>query len=216
MSDLSTALQQARRAVPDDRHIWAALSSGYETTVSRRAGLLLGGAHSPIFLREQLPGRLELPWTVRLTQVRVLFCAPQALDSWHDWLPLLEEAVAARETLLFVASGIDTEFLHMLVVNLLQNTLASCVIDPLPHPSPQIDAAIAALGGLLSEPPAQLSQCPLFAEARIRRSATLLLPVQASPASPYLAPIAEIHVGGRHYDEQLERIRALIDELEPH
>ncbi len=214
-ADLLAALQQARGLVPDDRHVWASLSDTFETFQMRRRGLLLGGAHSPLFLRDLPVGRADIPWTVRLLNVRVLFCAESALTSWQAWLPMLEAAVQARESLLFVAPAIHPEFLSTLLVNLLQNTLAACVAHPPPESSGPIQAAVAAMGGPLPAPPTQLSECPLFAEARIRRSASVLFPAGPEASSAQLAPLVELRVGGRHYDDQLDRLRFLLNALEP-
>ncbi len=204
--DLPATLQQVRASVPDDRHIWAALSDGFETTFVRRRGLLLGGAHSPLFLRDR-PASSDVPWTVTLRNVRVLPCAPGALSDFRVWLPVLEAAAQARESLLFVSTTIDPEFLHTLVVNLLQNTLAACVVHPL---------AGRAAGRALSTPPAQLSEWPLFSEARVRRSASVLFPAETEAAvTPHLTDVSEIRVGGRNFDDQMDRLRFLMNEFEP-
>ncbi len=204
--DLLATLQQVRASVPDDRHIWAALADGFETVAVRRRGLLLGGAHSPSFLRDR-PSSADVPWTVTLRNVRVLPCAPGALTDWRAWLPVLEAAAQARESLLFVSTQIDPEFLTTLVVNLLQNTLTACVAHPLTG---------SAAGRALNAPPAQLGEWPLFDQARVRRSASVLLPAEAAAAStPHLTDVAEIRVGGRNFDDQMDRLRFLMNELEP-
>ena len=135
-----------------------------------------------------------MPWTVTLRNVRVLPCAPGALADFRIWLPVLEAAAQARESLLFVTPTIDSEFLRTLVVNLLQNTLTACVVHPLAGP---------ASGRALSAPPAQLT-------------ASVLLPAEAeAAATPHLTELAEIRVGGRNFDDQMDRLRLLLNELEP-
>ena len=204
--DLLATLQQVRATVPDDRYIWAALAEGFETNSARRRGLLLGGAQSPLFLRDR-PASAEVPWTVTLRNVRVLPCAPGALSDFRVWLPVLEAAAQARESLLFVTTTIDAEFLRTLVVNLLQNTLTACVVRPLTG---------SPAGRALNAPPAQLAEWPLFAEARVRRSASVLLPAEAeAAAAPNLNEVTEIRVGGRNFDDQMDRLRFLMNELEP-
>ena len=204
--DLLATLRQVRASVPDDRHIWPSLADVFETSSLRRRGLLLGGAHSPFFLRDR-PSAAEVPWTVTLRNVRVLPCAPGALADFRIWLPVLEAAAQARESLLFVSTTIDSEFLRTLVVNLLQNTLTACVVHPLAGSAP---------GRALSAPPAQLTEWPLFSEARVRRSASVLLSTEAeAAATPHLTELAEIRVGGRNFDDQMDRLRLLLNELEP-
>ncbi len=204
--DLFATLQQVRASVPDDRHIWPSLGDRFETVVVRRHGLLLGGAHSPLFLRDR-PASADVPWTVTLRNVRVLPCEPSALADFRVWLPVLEAAAQARESLLFVTTTIDPEFLHTLVVNLMQNTLSACVAQPLVG---------RAAGRALSAPPAQLGEWPLFSEARVRRSASVLYPSDAeSDPTPHLTDVAEIRVGGRNFEDQMDRLRFLLNELEP-
>ncbi len=205
-ADLLAILKEARASVPDYRHIWAALGEGFETISVRRRGLLLGGAHSPLFLRDR-PASADVPWTVTLHNVRVLPCSPGALSDFRVWLPVLEAAAQARESLLFVATTIDSEFLRTLVVNLLQNTLTACVV----HPRTE-----SAAGRSLSAPPAQLGEWLLFSEARVRRSAAVLFPAEAVAAvTPHLTDVVEIRVGGRNFDDQMDRLRFLMNELEP-
>ena len=205
-SDLFATLQQVRGSVPDDRHIWGALADGFETVCVRRRGLLLGGAHSPLFLRDR-PASADVPWTITLRNVRVLPCESGALADFRVWLPVLEAAAQARESLLFVSTTIDPEFLRTLLVNFLQNTLSACVVHPL---------AGRAAGRALSAPPAQLSEWPLFAEARVRRSVSVLFPAEAeAAAAPHLTDVAEIRVGGSHFEDQMDRLRFLLNELEP-
>ena len=199
-SDLLATLQQVRSSVPDDRHIWGAIADSFETVSIPRRGLLLGGAHSPLFLRDRAASA-DVPWTVTLRNARVLPCEPDALADFRVWLPVLETAAKTRESLLFVTTTIDPEFLRTLLVNLLQNTLSACVAHPL---------AGRAAGRALNAPPAQLNEWPLFAEARVRRSASVLFPADAeAAATPHLADLAEIRVGGRNFDDQMDRLRFL-------
>ncbi len=204
--DLLATLQQVRASIPDDRHIWPALAEDFETVTMRRRGLLLGGAHSPLFLRDR-PSSADVPWTVNLRNVRVLPCPAGALTDWRALLPVLEAAAQARESLLFVSTKIDPEFLATLVVNLLQNTLTACVAHPLTG---------SAAARALNATPAQLAEWPLFDQARVRRSASVLLPAEAVAAATHnLTDVVEIRVGGRNFDDQMDRLRFLMNELEP-
>lgn len=65
-SDLIGILGDVRRSVIDDRLIWCVAGDGFETTVSKRQGLILGRAWSPHFLRSSGAFWWEAPWTMFL------------------------------------------------------------------------------------------------------------------------------------------------------
>ncbi len=73
-SDLLTLISEARRLVPDDRHIWCSASETFESRIIQRQGVLLGGALSPHFLRDSTSMSWDIPWAVRLRHCRVVVC----------------------------------------------------------------------------------------------------------------------------------------------
>jgi hypothetical protein len=72
--DLLPLINEARRLVSDDRYIWCATSETFDSRLTQRRGLLLGGAFSPHFLRDSGAMSWDTPWTVRLRHCRVVVC----------------------------------------------------------------------------------------------------------------------------------------------
>src|SRR4051794_14756138 len=100
-SDLSDILAEVMPGVPDNRFIWCVAADGFETTVSRRQGLILGGAWSPHFLRDGADSWWDVPWTMRLWAPRIL-AIEKAAAPLQQWLPLMEAVAKAGESLLIV------------------------------------------------------------------------------------------------------------------
>src|SRR5437867_12637900 len=99
--DLLEVLAEVRRSVPDNRSIWGMAADGFETTVSHRHGLLLGGAWSPHFLRDTGTSWWDVPWTMHLWNPRVVVIE-KAREPLPAWLPLMEAIAQAGESLLLV------------------------------------------------------------------------------------------------------------------
>jgi hypothetical protein len=215
-ADLLTLIAQARRQVADDRYIWCSAADGFESQIKQRRGLLLGGALSPHFLREAGVMWSEIPWTVRLLRCRVAVCTDAAVqEPLAEWLPLLEGAAKAGETVLVVTETMGSEMLMTLVVNLLKGTLGVCAARPARtrygHPEPGIES----LGKPATTPPQNHERLPLVAEAWIRRSAAALFPGAADgmPSSA-LQDFAMIETGGENHEDQYDRLKFLMGELQ--
>jgi hypothetical protein len=204
--DLQDVLSEVRRRVTDSRLIWCKPSDEFETTVSGRQGLLLGGAWSPHFLRDEGPGLDHIPRTKRLWRPRIAVIekATQALPAW---LPFMEAIVQAGESLLVVTKEISTEFLHTLIVNSLQGTLSCAVI----HWSG--DGAEDALGKTLSSPPASTDRVPLAAEAWVRRTGTAVFPA-GDPWRGHMTELEVISTGGESHEHQQDRLRYLVGAIQ--
>jgi hypothetical protein len=210
-SDLVALLQEARRRVPDDQRIWCSASDTFESRLQQRSGMLLGGAYSPHFLRDASEARWEIPWLVRLRHCRVAICDNNAArQPLATWLPLMEAIVAAGEGLLVVTENIDSELLSTFVVNAWKGTLPVCVVRPLRRRT-------GSSGARLSSPPPTPDQLIRVDEVWVRRTATVLFPKVGEPlaSAPALEDIVVIETGGENHEDQYDRLRYLMRELQP-
>ena len=207
--DLLTLISEARRLVPDDRHIWCTASETFESRITQRRGLLLGGALSPHFLHDTTAMWWDVPWTVRLRHCRVLICDKAAHEPLTAWLPLLESIAGAREALLVVTETIGSELLSTFVVNALKGTLPVCVVHPVRDRAP-------APGTQFATPPTSPNELLRIDEVWIRRTATACFPNATEPLSsaPVLQNFVVIETGGENHEDQCDRLRFLMQELQ--
>ncbi len=215
LHDLPALLAEARRTVPDDRHIWCTASDRFESTITRRRGLLLGGALSPHFLRDTTDTLMNVPWAVRLHRCRVFVCDRAAHEPVAAWVPLMEAVVASGESLLVVTETIGTELLHTFVVNAVRATLGVCAVLPPRDRHGNPAPGLAALARGCATPPAQPGQLPRIGEAWVRRTATALFPSADEAAlAAALQDFAVIETGGENHEDQVARLRFLMRELQ--
>ena len=210
-ADLVALISEARERVPDDRFIWCTASDTFESQLLQRRGLLLGGAISPYFLRDSSSTGWDMPWTVRLRNCRVVVCSQAAQEPLPVWLPLMEAVVAAGEALLVVTETIESELLQTFVVNNFQGNLRVCAVHPLRDRS-----GSAAPGSQFAVPPATTDQLPRIDEVWVRRTASACFP-QAGAALSSAAALqnfAIIETGGENREDQHERMRFLMRELQ--
>jgi len=215
-SDLLTLISGARRLVTDDRYIWCCASDGFDSRCVQRRGLLLGGALSPHFLRDTPVMWSEIPWTMRLRHCRVVVCGKAAQEPVSAWLPLMEGIAGAGESLLVVTETIDSELLHTFIVNAFKGSLPVCAVHPVRDrygsPVPGVDS----LARSCATPPKQHDQLPRLADVWIRRTATALFPSadEAALAPAALQNFAVIETGGENHEDQYDRLRFLMRELQ--
>lgn len=209
--DLLALIAGARQVVPDDRHIWCSASDTFDSRLVQRRGVLLGGALSPHFLRDSSAITWDMPWAVRLRHCRVLVCDQAAHEPVAAWLPLMESIAGAGEALLVVTETIGSELLSTFVVNALKGTLPVCVVQPVRdrHGNP-------APGARFATPPAGPDQLVRIDEVWIRRTASACFPAVADPLSSAAAlqNFAIIETGGENHDDQYDRLRFLMRELQ--
>ena len=207
--DLLTLISEARRLVPDDRHIWCSASETFESRITQRRGLLIGGALSPHFLHDTTTMWWDVPWTVRLRNCRVLVCDKAAHEPLTAWLPLMESVAGAREALLVVTETIGSELLSTFIVNALKGTLSVCVVLPVRDRAP-------APGTQFVTPPTSPDQLLRIDEVWIRRTATACFPSATEPLSsaPVLQNFVVIETGGENHEGQCDRLRFLMQELQ--
>jgi len=210
-ADLLTLIAEARRLVPDDRHIWCTASETFDSRLIQRRGLLLGGAISPHFLRDATAMWWETPWAVRLRNCRVLVCDKAADEPLAAWLPLMESVAGASEALLVVTETIDSELLSTFVVNALNGTLRVCVARPLEDRSGN-----PAPGTRFATPPPGPDQLPRIDEVWVRRTATACFPKTDEPlaSAAALQNFVVIETGGENHEDQYDRLRFLMRELQ--
>jgi len=209
--DLLTLISEARQLVPDDRHIWCSASENFESRIVPRRGVLLGGAFSPHFLRDSTAMYWDIPWAVRLRYCRVVVCDKAAHEPLAAWLPLMEAVAGAGEALLVVTETIDSELLITFVVNAFKGTLPVCVVHPaLDH------SGSPAPGKRFATPPAGPDKLLRIDEVWIRRTATACFPNASDPLSSAsaLQNFAVIETGGENHEDQYERLRFLMRELQ--
>ncbi|CAN5489196.1 hypothetical protein BH18VER2_BH18VER2_03040 [soil metagenome] len=210
-TDLLALIAEARQLLQDDRHIWCSASETFDSRLIQRRGLLLGGALSPHFLRDATAMWWEVPWAVRLRHCRVLVCDKAAQEPLAAWLPLLESVAGAGEALLVVTETIDSELLSTLVVNAFKGTLPVCVVHPLEDRSGN-----PAPGTRFATPPPGADQLPRIDEVWIRRTATACFPKAGEPlaSAAALQNFAVIETGGENHEDQYDRLRFLMRELQ--
>ncbi|MEO7725330.1 MAG: hypothetical protein ABIU29_11710 [Chthoniobacterales bacterium] len=210
-ADLLALISEARRLVLDDRYIWCSASETFDSLLIERRGLLLGGALSPHFLRDATAMGWEIPWAVRLRKCRVVVCDQAAHEPLTRWLPLMESIVAAGEALLVVTETVGSELLSTFAVNAWKGTLAVCAVHPLGD-----GAGSPASGARFDTPPASPDKLPLIDEVWIRRTATVCFPKagDALASAAALQNFAVIETGGENHDDQYDRLRFLMRELQ--
>jgi hypothetical protein len=207
--DLLPLIAEARRLAPDDRHIWCSASDTFDSRLKQRRGLLLGGALSPHFLRDSTATNWDTPWTVRLRHCRVVICDKAAHEPLAAWLPLMESVVAAGESLLVVTETIDSELLATFIVNAFKGTLRVRVVHPRRSGNP-------AAGAQFATPPTGLDQLLRIDDVWVRRTATVCFPDVGDPLSSAAAlqDLVVIETGGENHEDQHDRLRFLMRELQ--
>lgn len=211
--DLLDTLAEARAGVPDSRFVWCMAAEGFETTLSRRRGLILGGAWSPHFLRDGREVWWDVPWTVRLWTPRIV-TVEKAVAPLPQWIPLMEAVVAAGESLLVVTREISTELLQTVIVNSLKKTLSCCAV----RAAENLPGYGMPGGGLpwdfADAPPKSPGRLPQAAEAWVRRTATVLFPATADDWRFSASDVAVISVGGEDHEDQQDRLRFLVKAIQ--
>ncbi|MBA2433363.1 MAG: hypothetical protein H0V56_14815 [Chthoniobacterales bacterium] len=209
--DLLALLAQARAIVPDDRHIWCCASETFDSRLRQQRGLLLGGAFSPHFLRDNSAMWSDTPWTMRLRHCRVAVCSQAAQEPLAAWLPLMEAIAGSGESLLVVTDTIDSELLSTLVVNAVKGTLRVCVVHPVRDRS-----GGATAGAQLAAPPTSADQLLRIDDVWVRRTATACFPKPEDPlaAAAALQNFVIIETGGENHEDQYDRLRFLVRELQ--
>jgi hypothetical protein len=211
-ADLLALVAQARGLVPDDRHIWCTVADTFGSRLIERRGLLLGGTISPHFLRDTGGVSWDTPWSVRLRHCRVAVCDNRAAHATvAAWLPLMETIAQAGESLLVVTDTIDGELLSTFVVNASKGTLRVCAVEAASDRSSN-----PAPGARFSTPPAGPGSLPRIDDVWIRRTATVCFPAPAEPlaSSDALQDFAVIEAGGENHEDQYDRLRFLMRELQ--
>lgn len=209
--DLLPLISEARRLVPDDRHIWCSASETFDSRLTQRRGLLLGGALSPHFLRDSTAMYWDTPWTVRLRRCRVVVCDKAADEPLAAWLPLMESVAGAGEALLVVTETIGSELLTTFIVNAFKGALPVCVVHPVRDRSGN-----PAAGAQFATPPTGLDQLLRIDEVWVRRTATACFPNVGDPLSSaaVLQDFVVIETGGEDHEHQYDRLRFLVRELQ--
>jgi hypothetical protein len=215
--DLLDILAEVRPSVPDSRFIWCVAADGFETTVSHRQGLIIGGAWSPHFLRDGGDFWWDVPWTVRLWAPRIA-TIDRAITPLAQWLPLMEAVAKTGESLLVVTREISAELLQTFIVNSLKKSLSCCVVRVAENLHGYGLTATGVPWEFVESPSRTADRLPQAAEAWIRRTATVLFP-STNPTSDYewrssLSDVAIISVGGENHDDQLDRLRFLVKAIQ--
>jgi hypothetical protein len=202
-SDLRELLDKTLETVPDSRSVWCTASVRFETRVARRPGLLLGGAWAPQLLGEA-NDLWPVPWTMTLQQPRVL-AIERVLAPFWTWLPLLEGAAKAEESLVVAAAEIGNDFLRTLVANLERRTIRASAV----RSSAGVPSQLARAG---ADPPSDHRALPRVKEAWIRKGASVVFPWNDAewPDAPQ---IAVVEVGGEDSEDQRARLRFLAEAI---
>jgi hypothetical protein len=200
--DLRELLEEILITVPDSRSVWCTAALHFETTITRRRGLLLGGAWTPQLLRdgEEL---WPVPWTMALPQPRVL-TVERATGPFWKWLPLLESVAKAGESLVVATDEVSDDFLRTLIANLERRAIKACAI--------RSSATAFFLAGERTDLPGDLRSLLQVKEAWIRKDASVLFPWNESdwPAGD---EIAVVEIGGEDCEDQRARLRFFAEAL---
>jgi hypothetical protein len=219
--DLEQLLTELQGTMQDSRSIWCTLGTRFETIVTHRKGLRIGGAWSPNFLSD--------PGTLQLTHPRVLF-VESALNPLQDWLPLMEAVARNYESLLVVTDEIDPVLLATFIINTRKDTLVCCAVRPVPISEQSWLEGVTAdkpeglrlslsdssfgrrghrresFGKGRHSPPKRADEVPLCEEALVRKAAAVVFPL-AGEWSASLENVAVIQVGGEYHEDQQARLR---------
>jgi hypothetical protein len=212
-TDLLNTLDEVIARVPDGRFVWCVAADGFETTISQRRGLILGGAWSPHFLRDAADLWWDVPWTMRLWAPRIVTITKADMPV-GDWLPLMEAVAKAGESLLMVTRDVSTEVLQTVVVNALKKTLSGCVVRAAESISGYGMPASGVPWEFVDVPPKTNERLPQAAEAWVRRSATVLFPKIESEWQSFDSEVTIISVGGENHEDQIERLRFLVKRIQ--
>ena len=212
-SDLLDILAEVTPSVPDSRYIWCVAADGFETTVSHRQGLILGGTWSPRFLRDGGDFWWDVPWTVRLWVPRIV-TIEKAIMPLPQWLPLMEAIAKAGESLLVVTREISTELLQTFIVNSLKKSLSCCVVRVAENLHGYGLPATSVPWEFVEAPSRTSDVLPQAAEAWIRRTATVLFPASDNEWRLSVSDVTIISVGGENHDDQQDRLRFLVKTIQ--
>jgi hypothetical protein len=212
-NDLLNLLDEVMVRVPDSRFVWCVAADGFETTVSHRRGLVLGGAWSPHFLRDASDLWWDVPWTMRLWAPRVI-TIDKADMPLAQWLPLMEAVAKAGESLLIVTRDASSELLQTIIVNSLKKTLSGCIIRAAQNLSGYAPPATGIPWNSVNEPAKTNDRLPQVAEAWVRRSATVLFPKIENEWQSLDSEVTIISVGGENHEDQIDRLRFLVKRIQ--
>jgi hypothetical protein len=154
----------------------------------------------------------DIPWVVRLRHCRMVICDEEAAHApVTEWLPLMESVAGAGEALLVVTETIGSELLSTFVVNATKGTLPVCVVRP--------GRDRSASGRSVTQPAslrAAREELLRIDEVWIRRTATGCFPnaTDSLSSAGVLQNFAIIETGGENHDDQFDRLRFLVRELQ--
>lgn len=122
----------------------------------------------------------------------------------------MESVAGAGEALLVVTETIGSELLSTFIVNAFKGTLPVCVVHP------ARDRSGSSAGAQFATPPAGPDQLLRIDEVWIRRTATACFPTPSDPLSSAAAlqNFAVIETGGENHEDQYDRLRFLMRELQ--
>lgn len=188
------------------KSIWCTTSLEFETRLTRRKGVILGGAWSPQFIRES-----EQTWAVPF--VRLLDRRPKVLfteavgGNFMDWLPMLEALNKAGQSLLVVTERIHEPVLRCFIVNSVSGAVDICVV----HLNQRIADRSIIFGKPLYGPPSDIGVLPAISEAWIRKDSTLVLLDSPDDFRSVAEEVFIIEVGGDDFEDQQARLRYASD-----
>jgi hypothetical protein len=221
--DLAELLKGVQGRMLDRTAVWCERSLTQKSRVEFRKALVLGGAHSPGYLcREPRWGTAQkkVPWVFWAARPRILVA--ETIDgTLRDWLPFLEAAAKAGDSVLLVSpEARNEELLAVFLVNTHRESLLCCPVLPgaaqenLHALSTQL-ASDAGILGRGKAPSAELfARLPRAAEVSVRADAALVLPNDDQGWDAISSEVAILHVGGQNYDDQQERLEALSREIQ--
>ena len=203
--DLKRFLNQATMFHP--ARIWAKASFTFDTKISYRKGVVLGGAYSPYFMQER-EAQPRMGWNdvggTTLAKSRLIFAeSVPEYTNMGDWITFLQTIAKDREGLLIVVDSFShEELLSTLLINNLKNMLQAVVVK---QPDlPGVDRVPSTKTAILDR-----FQLPLASAVWIRKDSSIVFAEKTE--GPPIPPVecAVIEVGGKDADDIRQRTQLL-------
>lgn len=212
----------------DSRKVWYWPAIGFDTHAERRNALLLGGVHSPAYLVKESDwetgGVWKLPYVFTLGRTRILPAGP--LDGeLEPWIAFLEDLANAKDSLVIVTPAVENDMLlKTFLVNTHRKSLTVCPIHP---GAIQPEELAEQLGATRKSGMFGNAQHAVYLESGTapeddlrkhlaqveqvmgRRNAAVAFLDSQPELSKLCSEIVVIHLGGNHYQDQMDRLLAM-------
>ncbi|HEY9684853.1 MAG TPA: hypothetical protein V6C86_24965 [Oculatellaceae cyanobacterium] len=201
--DLKRFLNQATMFHPS--RIWAKASYTYDTKISYRKGMVIGGAYSPYFLQER-EAQPRMGWSdvggAILPRSRMILAdsVPEYANI-AEWITFLQGLAKEREGLLVMVDNfLQEELLATLLINNVRNVLQASIVKQPDFPgSTRVPTTKAAV--------LDRNQLPVASAVWVRKESSLAF-VEKNEGPPIpVVECAVIEVGGKDIEDIRTRLQ---------